>query len=359
MTNVLVLVHLYVSDIQIDRERELIIGRYGTRGVYLLGTAVLYLSVLAVLLPALVYAETPESGNYQRLIKQAETIPDMIKDKVLAKSQIPNPHWRKDACQACHASNPDGGMSPLKAQTDRTCYFCHREEDHAITHPVNLAPGKKMLAGMSKEFRDNLSKDNKTNCITCHDVLMSCIKPTAVMRLRNKSFVRGGYYNTRSGACYQCHDKAAYKKLNPHDQISDQGVLNKEKCLVCHRGVPQQGVSGSAAKVSMQTDSNWSEICLNCHKWTPHPGGNMAMFSGGKPPNHLVVPDDRIRNRLEAMMQKNNIDMPLEPGSGKIFCATCHNPHERGVIKKVSLAKGADEENRLRSKRLCINCHDK
>lgn len=337
----------------------MIIWHYSTRDDYLLGATVLYVFLLVVLLPSVASAEKQEIGNDQQLFRQSETIPHMIEDKMLEKSQIPNPHWRKDACLACHIKQPDGGKSPLKAKADRSCYFCHREEDHEAIHPVNLTPGKKMLARLSKEFRDNLTRAGKTNCITCHDVLMQCIKPTAVMRLRNKSFVRGGYYNTRTGICYQCHDKSAYKKLNPHDQISKQGVLNKEKCLVCHRGVPQQGLSGDATQVAMQTDSNWSEICLNCHKWTPHPGGNMAMFSDGKPPNHLVVPDDRIRDRLADMTQKKQLGMPLEPDSGKIYCATCHNPHERGVIKNSSLAKGADEENRLRSKRICINCHDK
>ena len=335
------------------------IWHYGTGVVYLLGTAVLYIPVLAALLQSVAYADTPEPGNDQQLIRQAETIPDLIEGKVLAKSQIPNPHWRKDACLACHVSEPGEGGSPLKAQTDGTCFYCHSIEDHTVIHPVNLAPGKKMLARMSKKFRENLARGNKTNCITCHDVLMQCIKPTALMRLRNSSFVRGGYYNTRTGVCYQCHDKAAYKKLNPHDQISDKGVLNKDKCLICHQSVPKQGVNRVATNVTMHTDSDRSEICLNCHRWIPHPGGNMTMFSGGGPPDHLVVPDSRIRDRLAEMTQKNGLDMPLEPGSGKIYCATCHNPHERGVIKKISLAKGADEKNRLRSKRICINCHDK
>ena len=33
--------------------------------------------------------------------------------------------------------------------------------------------------------------------------------------------------------------------------------------------------------------------------------------------------------------------------------------YERGVIKKASLAKGADEKQRLRSKNICLICHDK
>jgi hypothetical protein len=310
------------------------------------------------MLHALVYAATPSTKDYQQLIRQAASIQGMVKAGVLDKTQIPDPHWRKDACMTCHISSSDGEGGPLKTQADRTCFYCHRAEDHLVIHPVDLVPDKQMQARMPKEFRDSLSRGN-TSCLTCHDILMQCKKRTMGMHLRNSAFIRGGYYNSRTGVCYQCHNNTAYKKLNPHDQISDKGVLNEDKCLICHKYVPRQGHAAGVAELTMQVDSDWAEICLNCHRWQPHPGGNMAIFSGGKPPNHLVVPDDRIRDRLTEMMQTKRLDMPLDPSTGKVYCATCHNPHERGVIKKISLAKGADEKNRLRSKRICINCHEK
>ncbi len=334
------------------------IWHYGSALVYWL-VATLRVSILLVLSLSIGYAATVESRDYQQLIMQAETIPTLIEDKVLTKFQIPNPHWRKDGCLACHVSEPDGAASPLKASSDGSCYFCHSAEDHVAIHPVNLAPGKKMLARMPKTFKKNLARDGKINCITCHDALLPGVRKKTVSSQYNRSFLRGGIYRSRTGICYRCHDKGSYKKLNPHDQINAKGVLNEDRCLICHRDVPKQKADGSSTKVTLQTDSNWSEICLNCHKWQPHPGGNMTIFSAGKPPNHLVVPPDKIRNRMVTMSKKNNLDLPLEPGTGEVYCATCHNPHERGVIKKVSLAKGADEKSRLRSKKICLNCHDK
>jgi len=305
------------------------------------------------------FADASGILSYQQLVSQAEKIPVMIKEKMLERSRIPDPHWRKDACLACHTKEPVEGAAPLKVKMDRTCLYCHLKEDHVVIHPVNLTADKIMRSRLSADFRKKLSGDNKTNCLTCHNILIQCKKKATLMRLSNKPFLRGGYFSTRTGFCYQCHDKGAYKKLNPHDQISDKGVLNNEKCLICHIKVPQQHTGLPSAATNLHLDSNREEICLNCHRWQPHPGGNMTFFSGGKPPNHLVVPSQTILARLNEMTRKNNIGMPLEPGTGRVYCATCHNPHERGVIKNASLAKGADEKKRLRSKQICINCHEK
>ena len=114
-----------------------------------------FLHVMAVLLQSVGNAATPDPGNYKQLIMQAETIPKLIEDKVLTKFEIPNPHWRKDACLACHVGEPDGPAPPLKALADGSCFFCHSEVNHVDIHPVNLAPGKKMLARMPKAFKKN------------------------------------------------------------------------------------------------------------------------------------------------------------------------------------------------------------
>ena len=335
-------------------------SRDGSFVVSLLGSLVFYLPVMAVLLLSVGNAATPDPGNKQQLIMQAETIPKLIEDKVLKKIEIPNPHWQKNACLACHVGEPDGQESPLKVQSDASCYFCHSETSHADIHPVNLTPGKKMLARMPQVFKKNFASVNKATCITCHDILLQCTRKNTLSGQRNRSFIRGGNYKTRTGFCYQCHNKAAYKKQNAHDQITDKGVLKEDKCLICHQDLPKQDINRDATKIKMQTDSNWSEMCLNCHNVKPHPGRNMTFFSAKKMlPEHLVVPSDKKRRHMDKMTKVNNVDLPLEPGTGKVYCATCHNPHERGVIKKASSAKGADEKQRLRSKNICLICHDK
>jgi hypothetical protein len=293
-----------------------------------------------------------------RLFEKAQEIPGLLEKGVMTDFQIPNPHWRKDACLACHTGSPETPPTALKTAADGSCYYCHTEPDHLITHPVKLRPSQRMQARMTEDFRRNLSPGAEIGCLTCHDILLQCKRRTGVMREYNRPFLRGGYYKTPSGVCYRCHDQSAYQKLNPHEQLDAQGKPEKDKCLICHRIVPAEEDIGKPGALEMQTGSDWSEMCVNCHRWVPHPGGSVS-FSGEGPANHLVVPGARIRERIKKMSARNTLHISLEPGSGKIHCATCHNPHQKGVIKKPALARGADEENRLRSEKLCNICHDK
>ena len=90
-------------------------------------------------------------------------------------------------------------------------------------------------------------------------------------------------------------------------------------------------------------------MCTGCHPGKRHPGGG----------NHLVKPPVEILEYKLKMEKKNNVVFPLEPGTGKVFCGTCHNPHEKGIIKEKAAAKGAGSKKRLRMQQLCGNCHDK
>lgn len=98
-------------------------------------------------------------------------------------------------------------------------------------------------------------------------------------------------------------------------------------------------------------------MCWGCHPWAPHPGGQFTFFKKKSGPDHLIKPPENIKRRLDKMTKKNHIKFPLEPETGKIFCGTCHNVHEKGVIKDPEKAKGADSQKRLRDQPICIYCH--
>lgn len=277
-----------------------------------------------------------------------------------AEGSKPNPHWRTDSCNTCHREGEEPGRASLiNRDIDAGCGDCHQaDENHAIIHPISVMPTDNMKKNMSQSFLKSLGANGGTSCITCHDILIQCDRKMHLYQRSNADFLRSGPYRSRTGICYACHDKNSYKRLNAHDQITDDGRLNEDRCLICHRRAPQQDANGKVRYATLLQEVNRKEICLNCHKWRPHPGGDFSIFKHGTP-EHLVKPPEDIQQHIDKVNASGEIILPLEPGSGKVYCATCHNPHERGVIKDKRRARGADEYKRLRMRKICTNCHVK
>lgn len=301
-----------------------------------------------------------EASVNENLLIITEQISAMVKKGKIDKSTIPNPHWNKKRCQACHKDKPRKNRLALKNKTDKLCNNCHTVlKSHVSVHPVNLPVPKRILKNMQGMFLDKLTRKGRVkslSCLSCHDVIKQCDIKGFDDKQINLMFVRDGPYRTRTGFCYQCHDKQSYQRLNAHDQITDDGKWLNDKCILCHLKVPQQMDAGNK-DIELKVKTGYADICLNCHRWTPHPGGDFPFLDKGGP-MHLVVPSDRIKRQRKKMMETNQVNLPLEKITGKVYCATCHNPHERGVIKDIRNAKGADEPKRLRARHICENCHD-
>lgn len=264
-----------------------------------------------------------------------------------------NPHWKESLCKTCHnTGKPSKGNLRLKIKNkDKLCKSCHKNDDHNYIHLVDVPVPNKMLKHMPAKMKAaSGAKGKKLRCGTCHDTVMQCTPKLFSERYGNSQFLRGKNPQKRTDFCYQCHDKKAYAKLNPHDQKSDSGKIYRDKCLICHVKVPEQQGTKKVKITELRVKKPWYKLCKNCHRVGPHPGDNTR---------HLVKPSAKVLKRLRMMTPKNQIMFPMEPGTGHVYCATCHNPHERGIIKNKLAAKGADEKHRLRSNYVCENCHDK
>lgn len=300
----------------------------------------------------------------RNLLNNPEKIPHLLDKGKINKKDIPNPHWQKDACQSCHKGKGRAQRNNLRSKDkdmDKLCNNCHTSiSEHSYIHVSNIKIPKAMHKRMPKSFKQAVKRGaNKMTCITCHDLPMTCQSSRRKEKGPNPLFFRGGPYESRNGLCYHCHDQSKYKRVNAHKQISKTGKIQKEKCLLCHATDKNLTTAKTIEDVDFQVKDDLARLCWGCHRWKPHPGGSFTFFSGkGGTPNHLVKPSARIRDRMEEMQKKNNVLFPLEPGTGKVFCGTCHNPHERGVIKHAAAAKGADSNKRLRMQKICINCHD-
>lgn len=273
-----------------------------------------------------------------------------------------NPHWTKDGCQACHKNEPT--RNNLKLHTtdiNKLCNSCHNAiSKHSYIHPFGMIPSKAIIKKMSGSFSRAVKRGGgRLTCITCHDLPMTCFPKQKSKQGLNPLFFREGPYKKRTDLCYRCHDKTKYKRLNPHEQINNSGQLKTKICTVCHVSIKKLKIAKNINEVDFNYQENLSEMCAGCHPIKPHPGGSLRFLSKAKGPNHLVKPSKYILDYKKKMEKKNNIILPLEPGSGKVFCGTCHNPHEKGVIKLKAAAKGADANKRLRMQKICKNCHDK
>lgn len=149
--------------------------------------------------------------------------------------------------------------------------------------------------------------------------------------------------------------------INPHNQISDEGDILWGTCLICHKNTPDEKKERSVDDVRLRfPDSN--QTCTLCHLTKQHPGseGIGVIMSGMIAPNHLTKPRKDIALNMRFALKDVRMILPLDPKNGKIFCATCHNPHERGVLSGRANS-GADYNLRLRSANMdiCQYCHRK
>ncbi|MEW5944391.1 MAG: cytochrome c3 family protein [Pseudomonadota bacterium] len=322
------------------------------------------LSLLAAVQPA-----KPAGGwDEKKLFSQSEDIPRLLAEKKIEPQQIPNPHWREDSCAACHRGAAVEGNAPLRSKDiNQLCNNCHETISAGnYIHAVGMVPSTEKRNRMPEPFQQAVKRGGGViTCIACHDLPMQCLKKRFGERDLNPLFFRGGPFKARTDLCFNCHNPTHYERLNPHDQITDEGELDQRRCLVCHSMAPNRREVKSIDDVQFNVADDLATLCTGCHPWRPHPGGGWASYAKGSDasgPNHLVVPPDAILKRIKETEKQRDVIVPLEPKTGRIFCATCHNPHERGVQRYDKADRGADGPKRLRrtgGMPICLNCHDK
>lgn len=304
----------------------------------------------------------PLTGSEKEILKQVQAIPKLLVAKSIKPDDIPNPHWRDDACQACHNGKPDSKNKKLNTSNIiKMCNNCHSELSvHDLIHPVGMVPSKKMLQQMPASFRRAIKRGGgKMTCLSCHDLPMQCLNERRPEQALNPRFFLKGPYRDRTTLCFKCHDKSKYKRLNAHEQILDNGKIDKGKCYLCHKDVEKLKTAKSDMDIEFNVaDDNLSAMCTGCHINIPHPGGGFS-FTKKEKPDHLVTPDKDMFSYMQKQQKKNNIELPLQQLDNRISCATCHDPHEQGVIKTKARVETEDKRLRMKRAKLCLQCHDK
>lgn len=270
-------------------------------------------------------------------------------DIVLGQAQT-SPHWEKGACQACHQLAAPGPASAALRSADAggMCLECHGEgaEGGSCRHVSDVLPGELPIP----DSYHAALKDGHLTCTTCHDLKVQCLAPSKSYRFMNPGFVRDRSSRDTGEHCYSCHDRRAFEKLNPHEASGD------DSCRLCHATNPAQGPDGNWFEVDYRMTHDLNDACRGCHQVRPHPAD---AFSGIAPTwDHLAVPSDKVLTKMRATEAATGVSLPLEPGTGKIHCATCHDPHGDGLAG-YRRASTPGSEHRLRLESMCQACHEK
>jgi hypothetical protein len=257
-------------------------------------------------------------------------------------------HYSAQYCTECHVDVPRQGSHPqLRYAGDfRVLCRCHYGNSKNYIHPVDRAPSPEMKAAIPAQFP---LREGRITCSTCHDIVFQCRdNPLERPFLKEKKFLRGGPFETETSICFQCHDSKSYQMYNPHRQLNAQKEIVKEKCLYCHSQAPDENKTRAEDALLI---GELETLCIRCHMKTPRQDFHAK---------HLRKPSDDVLSRIKQMEDQHDIILPLNQ-EGMITCATCHNPHEKGVIPDIRAgAKGAGEKLRHRlanHNSMCIKCH--
>jgi hypothetical protein len=232
-----------------------------------------------------------------------------------------NPHWTGTFCLSCHDKLPKEGEEPtylFDGDTIKMCNRCHEtEEASANIHPVGIVVSPEIKKVMPEDFK--LAEGDIITCETCHDLKYQT-DINSPMRKKNPQFLRGGPYYDRSDICYTCHKKESYERMTPHQQLDEDGNVIESKCMFCHSSMPDEKVVG-IKKVEFSGDV--SEYCYGCHqgKEIKHPV-NVT--------HNAIEPSEERADCIKMAEKKLRVQFPLY--EGMLFCGTCHNPHQAGVL---------------------------
>ncbi len=262
-----------------------------------------------------------------------------VKDKFkqfIRNSIYFNPHGLKISCIACHEKRPEPKKQVTYIDNDyeKICRKCH--ENDIDGHHVTKV--KSTINTYLMDFLNFPLLNEEIFCSTCHDeVCYDEINP------RNKDFLFNGPYRSKAEFCDKCHKKEVSTRENAHSQIDAKGNIIKKKCAICHTKLQQEGDKEIYLVAPIK------ELCSRCHVVFNHPDLN-----------HLIPIDGEKLDILRQYEDEFKIEFPLSD-SDEITCTTCHNPHDKGVLKGVK-AVGAGEYLLLRGvsfEEACTPCHGK
>ncbi len=220
------------------------------------------------------------------------------------------------------------------------CGECHSTDAiNAIIHPMfNLNPESPQMS-VPEDFP--LSNNSEMTCFTCH-------KSSKKQTRSNRAFLRGGPYRRELEFCYNCHSKDNYVKINPHQQLQEDGSVNSTVCLHCHA---RQPTASDHPLIASEMHADMKSTCNKCHALHTHEQNHYG--------KNITTSKKATIKQYEKTQKQYDIKLPLSPAN-EIQCHTCHYIHGSLGIDAV-VYEGSEENQhflRLPKENLCYACHN-
>lgn len=283
-----------------------------------------------------------------------------------ASSQPVDPHYRQDACDACHVMKDGKAQITSFAEAEQICLSCHDGvRANAEAHPVD-----RLLQGDRFQNPGWPLLEGRLACQTCHDISVTTGHKNA--QPARSGFLRPGLGQGPDAFCASCHKPVQFSRVNPHRSMTPEGQVVPADCLLCHKLPPDPKTMTRTGKWDLRADV--MTLCRSCHYY--HVDWFEPGHMGVKTPpkilaymraKELVGPTTRPSREMVARLQAEKAgpqEWPLGPGD-TLICTSCHNPHQQGVFPTGSvLAHDAMQisGDRVVSKipvpQMCLRCHN-
>lgn len=226
-----------------------------------------------------------------------------------------DPHGKEGMCHYCHSSKVmEKGRGGFRlGSVEATCLECHGKRGTTLEDYLRrMLPHVKIKEKLIRYFM----KQADFSCHTCHHVMC------------------------------QSNARKELRLRNPHIQLGNNGKLIEKTCLFCHTIVPDYKHPRLENAV-MRYDISY--LCSLCHVMSTQKRG---LGFGER------MTDAMVRHK-EQFEKKYDVSLPLGPNN-TVICASCHNPHQQGVILGKGGYANASADHRLVLDdpwQLCTACH--
>lgn len=238
----------------------------------------------------------------------------ILPSNVLSDTKV-DPHGKEGMCHYCHRSKVvEQGKAEFRLNTvEATCLDCHGKRGSTLEDYLwRMLPEVKT----KREMVDYFAKHPDFSCHSCHNVM--CLRSSR----RELQF------------------------RNPHIQLDTEGKIIEKACLFCHTTVADYK-HPTRTNAHMRYDLTY--LCSVCHMMSSQKRG----LGFGKSMTEAMI------RKKEEFEKEHDVSLPLGPNN-TVICASCHNPHQLGVMLGKNGYASLSNRHRLLLEDtwlMCTACH--